>query len=100
MNSNKENTIKHDIYCILIDSGNVLSNYLKIHNDIFTFSIRKIIPIPFIFKKIDYNKSYYSLSDDINKLNSIIERAETLSNNKLCNANEIIVLNTSKVHMR
>jgi len=100
MNNNIENSIKHNIYHILIDSGNVLSSYLSIHNDIFNFSIRKIIPIPFIFKKINYDKHYYSLNNIIDRLNNIIGRADILLNNKICNADEIVLLNTSKVYMK
>jgi len=41
---------------MLSNLDRILSDYLKIHNSIFKFNLRKLIPIPFIFKRIDYLK--------------------------------------------
>ena len=39
---------------ISLTVNNLLLQYIKIHNNIFKFSLRRIIPIPFIFKAIDF----------------------------------------------
>lgn len=54
----------------------VLTQYIDIHNNIFKSSIRKIIPIPGIFKKIDYEKHYKNLSLLADRLKSIINGIE------------------------
>ena len=45
---------------LLVD--NLLSKYLRIHNDIFKFSLRKSIPIRGIFKATDYANHFEELS--------------------------------------
>lgn len=40
--------------------NDVLTNYIRVHNDIFTVSARRIIPIPGVFEAIDF-KSHVSL---------------------------------------
>lgn len=45
------------------DVRDILTQYTKIHNDIFKSSLRRIIPIPGVFKAIDFGKHYGSLSE-------------------------------------
>lgn len=40
---------------------NILDRYIQVHDDIFKFSLRKVIPIPGLFKPIDYKLHYESL---------------------------------------
>lgn len=49
----------------------ILSKYIFIHDEIFKFSIRKIIPIPGIFKKIDYLTHCNNLDVISKKLDAI-----------------------------
>lgn len=55
----------------------VLSQYIVIHDDIFGFSIRKIIPIPGIFKVVDYAGYMASLSTMSGQLNQIGESIDS-----------------------
>lgn len=50
----------------------VLDGYIIVHNEIFSFSLRKIIPIPGIFKAINYKSCYNKLCFLQDKLNNLI----------------------------
>jgi hypothetical protein len=50
----------------------VLDGYIMVHNDIFGFSFRKIIPILGIFKAIDYESCYKKLDFLQGKLNDLL----------------------------
>ena len=57
----------------------LLTTYIDINDEIFKPSIRKIIPIPGIFKKINYHFNYSKLSDietdlrtELNDLNTLV----------------------------
>jgi len=52
----------------------VLTRYIKIHNDIFKSSIRRIIPIPGIFQAIDYRKHYDNLFELTQELETILSK--------------------------
>lgn len=43
--------------------NDILSRYVVIHDAIFKSSIRKILPIPGLFKAIDYGSHYHELDD-------------------------------------
>jgi len=45
---------KNELNNIATEINRLLSEYIEIHNEVFKFSWRKIIPIPFIFKAIDF----------------------------------------------
>jgi hypothetical protein len=60
---------ENDIIRVAAEVDQILTNYLKIHDNIFKASIRKIIPIPGIFKKIDYKDHNRFLNDLLTKLN-------------------------------
>ena len=62
--------------------NNLLSEYVAIHNDVFNTSIRHIIPIPGIFKVIDFGSHLekvenivLKLKNDRNKIKSLPENA-------------------------
>lgn len=44
-----------------LDVGNILQAYLAIHNDIFRFSLRRILPVPVLFESIDYDDRFRRL---------------------------------------
>ncbi len=46
---------------LALRTNELLQSYIKIHDEIFGFSIRKIIPVPGIFKSIDYQFYYERL---------------------------------------
>jgi hypothetical protein len=41
--------------------NDILSRYIAVHDAIFKFSIRKLLPIPGLFKAIDYGSHYHEL---------------------------------------
>ena len=50
----------------------ILDRYISIHDKIFKFSLRKAIPIPGIFKPINYGQNFMeldSLASDLEQLN-------------------------------
>jgi len=55
---------------VSIKINDLLLQYVATHDDIFKTSIRKIIPLPFIFKKIDY-QACYRMADNI--LSQLVE---------------------------
>ncbi|MSO70571.1 MAG: hypothetical protein EXQ88_00900 [Alphaproteobacteria bacterium] len=46
----------------LFDAHNILTAYVKVHDAIFKFSIRKVLPIPGLFQKIDYESHVAKLT--------------------------------------
>jgi hypothetical protein len=42
--------------------NDILSRYILVHDDVFKFSLRKVIPIPGIFKPIDYRANSLALT--------------------------------------
>jgi hypothetical protein len=52
----------------------ILSRYIKIHNDIFKSSLRRIIPIPGIFQPIDYKKHRDNLFELMQELEAIMSK--------------------------
>ncbi len=51
----------------------ILNGYVFVHDEIFKFSLRKIIPLPGIFKPINYESHYKKLDFLQNKLSQIIK---------------------------
>ena len=43
-----------DLRQIAVEINGLLSRYVEVHDAIFQFSWRKIIPLPFIFRPIDF----------------------------------------------
>jgi len=50
----------------------ILTEYVSIHEEIFGFSWRKIIPIPGLFRAIDYGQHYRQLGLLVGRLNTIL----------------------------
>lgn len=62
--------MRDDIMRSVVEVNGILDEYIKLHNDIFKFSIRKMVPIPGIFKKIDYEDNYKTLNILLTELNT------------------------------
>lgn len=45
---------KEELKLIAVEVNELLSRYIEIHDVVFKFSWRKIMPLPFIFKPIDF----------------------------------------------
>jgi hypothetical protein len=57
---------------ISLEVHEILNTYTKIHKDIFKPSLRRIIPIPKLYKPIDYDGHSENLGDLAKKLGKII----------------------------
>lgn len=82
-----------DITRVAAEVDQILTNYLKIHDDIFKASIRKIIPIPGIFKKIDYKDHNRLLNDLLTKLNKAHLDLKNIKNLLLEKLEELTFIN-------
>lgn len=54
-----------------ISINNILSRYIQIHDALFKFSLKKFLPIPFMFKKIDYESLYLDIAEILKDLTEI-----------------------------
>lgn len=61
---NKENKLKE----IALKINKLLSEYIIIHDEVFKFSWRKVIPLPFIFKAIDFRDLHKRAGEIISDL--------------------------------
>jgi len=48
------NSIKSELLQIAADANRLLTSYISIHDAMFKFNWKHVIPLPFIFKPIDY----------------------------------------------
>ena len=44
-----------------LEIGSILNSYIAIHDDIFRFSLRRILPLPVIFQSMDYDEYFRRL---------------------------------------
>lgn len=44
-----------------LDLGLHLKDYIRVHDEIFSFSLGKLIPLPFLFQPIDFTQHYRTL---------------------------------------
>jgi len=73
----------NDIESLTLKINEILGRYVSIHDDIFKFSIRKLIPIPGIFKSINYHShktNLETLLTELSELNSFLEENNTHPN--------------------
>lgn len=69
--------LKNNLQTISIKVNDLLTRYITIHDAIFKFSFRKIIPLPFIFKKIDFQSHHReteSILEQLNDCRGIIDK--------------------------
>jgi hypothetical protein len=55
----------------------IFNRYISIHDKIFKFSLRKAIPIPGIFKTIDYGQHFRDLGSLVSALEQIADPASS-----------------------
>ena len=60
--------IKNELKSIAVELNNFLGSYIRIHDAVFRFSWRKSIPLPFIFKVIDFNDLYSQAAQILSEL--------------------------------
>lgn len=74
-----------EVISLAVQVNEVLTKYILIHDDIFKFSIRKLIPIPGIFKKIDYKSHCMNLeilSEELNMIENEIKKIQSNNSDK------------------
>jgi len=59
---------KNEHNAIALRINNLLSEYIIIHDEVFKFSWRKIIPLPFIFKVINFHDLHEKADEILNNL--------------------------------
>jgi hypothetical protein len=59
-------------HAYLAQTKDLLSRIIAVHKELFGFSIRKIIPIPFIFKQIDHAFLWGEVKEVYHELNRLI----------------------------
>lgn len=57
----------------------ILSQYVAVHDEIFKFSWRKLLPIPGIFKPIDYGRHHSQLASMSTRLERVLESLRRIS---------------------
>jgi len=68
---NKIENVVGEISDLFFMADEFYADYIRIYNECYKFSLRKIIPIPFIFKPIDYKVHTEELSRILNELKRI-----------------------------
>jgi hypothetical protein len=59
IHENSEKDLNKELNLIVVRINALLTQYIEIHDVAFKFSLRKIIPLPFIFKAIDFDSLCY-----------------------------------------
>jgi phage-related minor tail protein len=59
---------KNELNEIFLKINNLLNEYIVIHDEVFKFSWRKIIPLPFIFKAINFHNLQQKAEEILNEL--------------------------------
>jgi len=70
--------VRNELKSIAIEVNDLLTRYIKIHNDVFKFSWRRIIPLPFVFKSIDFNDVHAQAKQILSELEVCNERINNL----------------------
>ena len=50
----------------------ILNRYIAVHDKIFKFSLRKVVPIPGLFKSIDYGQHFGELGSLVSALERVV----------------------------
>lgn len=72
---------KEQIIELSWDVNDLLSQYLEIHDDVFKISIRHAIPIPGIFKPIDFGAHLKKIENIILELENCDNKIKSITNN-------------------
>lgn len=70
--------LKGELKSIAFDVNELLSRYTKIHDCVFKFSWREIIPLPFFFKKIDFKGLHTQATQLLHELENCNQRINNL----------------------
>lgn len=70
--------VKNELKSIAIKVNDLLSRYIGIHDVVFKFSWRKIIPLPFIFKTTDFNSLHIQAKQIFSELETCHEQIDDL----------------------
>ncbi len=88
------NDLKNKTVTLCFEINSLLDKYIEVHNGLHNTSWRNIIPIPFIFKRIDFNGLRNranliteKLKDSLLEINDLIKKIED-------NENFIVLLKT------
>ena len=73
--------LKNELKSIAVEVNDLLDKYITIHDAVFKFSWRKIIPLPFIFKAIDFNSLHIQAKQILSELEACNQRIDTLIEN-------------------
>lgn len=73
--------LKNELKSIAVEVNGLLGKYITIHDAVFKFSWRKIIPLPFIFKAIDFNNLHNQAKQILSELETCNQRIDTLIEN-------------------
>jgi hypothetical protein len=72
--SNAPNDSREFLTTASLEVSMILDRYINVHDDIFKFSLRKIIPIPGVFKRIDFQRHFESLRFAERDLENVIKQ--------------------------
>jgi uncharacterized coiled-coil DUF342 family protein len=70
--------VKNELKSIAIKVNDLLSRYIGIHDVVFKFSWRKILPLPFIFKTTDFNSLHTQAKQIFSELKTCHEQIDDL----------------------
>lgn len=70
--------LKKELKLIAVELNELLSRYIEINDAIFKFSWRKIIPLPFIFKPIDFGHLHSRAEQILSQLESCNQQISSL----------------------
>ena len=69
---------RNELKSIAIEVNSLLSRYVVIHDAVFKFSLRKAIPLPFIFKAIDFGDLHSQTEQIIAELETYNQETEVI----------------------
>ncbi|MDO8885653.1 hypothetical protein [Candidatus Oleimmundimicrobium sp.] len=70
--------LKNELRLIAVEVNELLSRYIEIHNAVFKFSWRKIIPLPFVFKSINFNDLHSRAKQILSELEACNQQINSL----------------------
>lgn len=68
-----------EVKSVVVEINALLSKYIEIHDAIFKFSWRKIIPLPFLFKPIDFAQLHSSAEQILSQLETCNQQVRSLT---------------------
>jgi len=70
--------INEHLHTTVNEVRNILKQYAAIHDDVFGFSLKKAIPLPFLFKAIDFEQSSIKSGEFVLEMEKLKERLHEL----------------------